>query len=288
MRTSEGKLVFRKAGVYTSLQDRGRFGFAEFGIPDAGCMDVYSAQLANLLLANPPENPCLEIYRGGVEMRFDKDCLVACSGARAGIQAGDKRYTTHQVISIKAGDSVSVREFSQGNWLYMAISGQFLEKEVFGSKSFYFPLTSENRFSKGDTLSYSVGNKTFGSSNCKVKPLDWNDSAKIEAYPGPEFHKLPGYVQEALLSQPFTLSQEQNRMGIHLEETVEHQLDEMLSAPVFPGTVQLTRSGKLIVLMRDAQVTGGYPRILQLTEKSVSRFAQKRPHDKVVFALVNP
>jgi len=45
--------------------------------------------------------------------------------------------------------------------------------------------------------------------------------------------------------------------------------------------VQLTPSGKLIVLMRDAQVTGGYPRVLQLTDYAISRLSQKMLGDEV-------
>ena len=44
---------------------------------------------------------------------------------------------------------------------------------------------------------------------------------------------------------------------------------------MLPGTVQLTPSGRLIVLMRDCQTTGGYPRVLQLTEKAISILSQK-------------
>jgi allophanate hydrolase subunit 2 len=61
----------------------------------------------------------------------------------------------------------------------------------------------------------------------------------------------------------------------------------MLSCPVYPGTVQLTPSGKMIVLMRDAQVTGGYPRILQLSEYAIAVLAQKQPGDKIRFKLVS-
>jgi allophanate hydrolase subunit 2 len=50
--------------------------------------------------------------------------------------------------------------------------------------------------------------------------------------------------------------------------------------------VQLTPSGKIIVLMRDAGVTGGYPRILQLTEDSINQLAQKKTGDSISFQLI--
>ena len=75
-------------------------------------------------------------------------------------------------------------------------------------------------------------------------------------------------------------------MGIQLEELVSNQLEELPTNPVFPGTVQLTPGGKIIVLMRDAGVTGGYPRILQLTEEGQSILAQKKLGESIRFQLL--
>ena len=75
-------------------------------------------------------------------------------------------------------------------------------------------------------------------------------------------------------------------MGIQLEELVSNQLEEVPTNPVFPGTVQLTPGGKIIVLMRDAGVTGGYPRILQLTEEGQSILAQKKLGESIRFQLL--
>ena len=76
-------------------------------------------------------------------------------------------------------------------------------------------------------------------------------------------------------------------MGIRLNEPIKNDLPSMLTSAVLPGTVQLTPSGKLIILMQDAQVTGGYPRVLQLMERSISRLAQKLSDEEVKFELKN-
>ena len=60
----------------------------------------------------------------------------------------------------------------------------------------------------------------------------------------------------------------------------------MLTSAVFPGTVQLTPSGQLIVLMRDCQTTGGYPRIFQLTEAALNSVSQKFVGDKIRFKCI--
>ena len=76
-------------------------------------------------------------------------------------------------------------------------------------------------------------------------------------------------------------------MAYQLKEPLENELTSIITSLVLPGTVQLTPSGKLIILMRDCQTTGGYPRILQLSEDSINRLAQKFTGDKINFILIN-
>jgi len=102
---------------------------------------------------------------------------------------------------------------------------------------------------------------------------------------GPEFDLLSKAQQQKLLSDEFTISNDNNRMGYRLKEPVENDLKSILTSGVLPGTVQLTPSGKLLVLMRDCQVTGGYPRVLQLTGQSINQLAQKTTSDRIKFEL---
>ncbi|MBT8302888.1 MAG: biotin-dependent carboxyltransferase family protein, partial [Bacteroidia bacterium] len=89
--------------------------------------------------------------------------------------------------------------------------------------------------------------------------------------------------QDKLFNQEFTISNTHSRMGYQLNEFLENDLKSILTSHVLPGTVQLTPSGKLLVLMRDAQTTGGYPRVLQLSESAINLMAQKNTNDKISF-----
>jgi allophanate hydrolase subunit 2 len=70
-------------------------------------------------------------------------------------------------------------------------------------------------------------------------------------------------------------------------QNIENHLEPIITSAVLPGTVQLTPSGKLIILMRDCQTTGGYPRVLQLKEASINVLAQKLTGHAVQFKLEN-
>ena len=72
-------------------------------------------------------------------------------------------------------------------------------------------------------------------------------------------------------------------MGYQIKETVPNNLESTLSTVVLPGTVQLTPLGKMIILMRDCQTTGGYPRILQIAEASINHLAQKRQFEQISY-----
>ena len=84
---------------------------------------------------------------------------------------------------------------------------------------------------------------------------------------------------------PFTVSDHNNRVGYRLKECLENNLPSILTSAVMPGTVQLTPSGKCIILLQDCQVTGGYPRILQLSDIAIARVSQKISGDKIQFRL---
>ncbi|WP_158861403.1 5-oxoprolinase subunit C family protein [Lunatibacter salilacus] len=288
MRLCKGEISIIKAGPFTSVQDAGRFGYADFGIPTAGFMDAISAGIANLLLGNQACAPCLEVFAGGLALKIDQPCLLVAAGADADIQVGGQVFRTHQPFTLKPGEVLKISPFRSGQWLYFAFTAKFEVPAPFESKSFYFPITSKSRFHDGDKVVMHFSMPEYSPTNCRVGIRDWKLFRSLEVFAGPEFHLLSVYNQETLTHKSFSLSSMQNRLGIQLNEPLEHNLPEILSSPVFPGTVQLTPSGKLIVLMRDAQITGGYPRILQLTETSISLLAQKRPGESVTFSLLPP
>ena len=92
--------------------------------------------------------------------------------------------------------------------------------------------------------------------------------------------------KEQLLGGEFKLAKEHDRMACQLEPAIDGHALNMITSATLPGTVQLTPAGKLMVLMRDGQTTGGYPRILMLDEASLNRMGQKRFGDIVTFSLV--
>ncbi len=281
MKISKGNILIKKPGTYSSIQDKGRWGFEDKGIPRAGCMDMLSARLANLMLEQEEIFPCLEIYMGGVEFVVESGrCQVCFIGAATKITKNGDVFEPGMLMELQQGDKVEIPPFQTGQWLYMALRGRFETPEVLGSHSFFYPLTDKARLDPGDRLGFNSA-EFLPARHSYLGERIVHDPDQINVYPGPDFEKL--VEKERLFSDPFTVSRQQSRMGIMLEEKLENRLEDPLSSPVFPGTVQLTPGGKLIVMMRDAQVTGGYPRILEIDEKDIGKLAQKRPGEKFYF-----
>jgi allophanate hydrolase subunit 2 len=139
---------------------------------------------------------------------------------------------------------------------------------------------------KGDFIFYAKAKEDVSTSKSLIKINKPHfESVILECFKGPEFDLLNEHQQKKIQTQLFTISKDNNRMGYKLNEILANNLPQILTSAVLPGTLQLTPSGKLIVLMRDCQVTGGYPRILQLNEASIHKLAQKTTNNRLRFEL---
>lgn len=265
-----------KSGFYTTIQDTGRFGHSAYGVPVSGAMDSYSSQFANAILGNTKDAALLEITMTGPTLHFLEPTIIAISGANLQPKLNNRPIKMNLSIIIETNDILSFGRFNSGFRVYVAIKNGFLSETVLGSRSLYKPITRASRIMTNDTLDYSSIGDNRKQLNAHVKYRNDNiEDDVLDVYSGPEFDALPIKTQHQLLVTSFSVSKHNNRMAYQLEPAFENPLNPILTAPVLPGTVQLTPAGRLIVLMRDCQTTGGYPRVFQLTEKAISVLSQK-------------
>jgi biotin-dependent carboxylase-like uncharacterized protein len=278
-----GKLIILKPGFQTSIQDQGRFGYRNFGVPVSGAMDQHHATLANLLVRNTPENPLIEITLSGPEIEFFDQTFIAITGADISPEIDGKTIDLNKMISIEAGLVLNFGKLQYGVRAYIGIHGLSAEKSM-GSCSQYPEITSKSKLEKGDWLKFQKtadANPAF----TKVK-IDRRFFEILDVFPGPEFDSIDQNTISRLLAQRITIK-ENNRMGYQLEPSENlTNTSSIITSNVVPGTVQLTPAGRLIVLMRDGQVTGGYPRIFQLTEKSINQLSQKQAGTPIQLRLI--
>lgn len=275
-----------KSGFYTTIQDSGRFGYQEYGVPHAGVMDDYAFKLANSILDNNTDDAVLEITMTGPTLEFTVDSVICITGADMSPKLNDITIKLNHSILLKAGDVVSFGKLNYGFRAYIAVKGGLLSELIMNSRSFYKNITKSAVVLKNDLLLVKKQQSQIKIANASIK-INTNHfiSNTLEVFKGPEFEQLEAKEQEFLLATQFTISKNHSRMAYQLEEVVENQLSAIITSFVLPGTVQLTPSGKLIVLMKDCQTTGGYPRVLQLSEHSMNLLSQKQTNNFVHFRL---
>ena len=274
-----------KAGFYTTVQDSGRFHFRNKGVPVSGVMDEMTVFKVNSLLENEVSAAVLEITMTGPTLMFEEESYIALGGAEMSATLNNLPIQNYKVYQIEVGDILSFGRLDKGFRSYLGVRGGFTSKEILGSRSFYKPITKVNRLRDNDVVPF-IYNKLFQPKISEIKVDSFLDDYKLEVSKGPEFYLLTDRHLEEIFSKSFTVAHENNRMAYQIKETISSHEMSMLTSATLPGTVQLTPAGKLIVLMKDGQTTGGYPRILQLSDKAICILAQKRGGDRVSFKLV--
>ena len=273
------------SGIYISIQDLGRKAMSNFGISSGGAMDFHSFSLANSIVGNNQNAACLEVTFGSGKFLFDENIQICLTGADFNPMINGELVGMNKPIQIGEGDVLSFGKRKYGVYTYIGIKGGIQSERVLNSRSQFKHITSKFRLEKGDIIPFDFDNNESAEANCQLDTVDVFDGNRMDCFPGPEFHLLND-DQKRQLTRQFKLSKNCNRIGVVLEEEIPNDFPQLLSSGVLPGTVQLTPSGKLIVLMRDCQTTGGYPRILQLDGFSVNKLSQKFTDDYIRFSLM--
>lgn len=272
------------AGLVTILQDQGRFGSRSMGVPISGTMDGHSAKLANALVGNASEAAVVECVLMGPKLLFKENALIAITGAHFQPAIDGKPVQLNKSIKVPKGTILNLGSAVNGMYGYISIQGGFVSETILGSQSFYKGITKKATLEKEDVLEFNTASKFSEVPKVNLEPFDF-DQQIIEVFAGPEFKKLSASQQNLLLQSDYKIASQSNRMATVFEGESGVGVSEILTAPVQPGTVQITPSGKLIILMRDAQTTGGYGRIFQLSEKAIHQLSQQRPGTSISFRL---
>jgi len=277
-------IVILHPGIYCSVQDQGRFGHTKIGVPQAGCADTYAAKMANVLLKNHEKDALIEITFGQGEFKFTSDTYICLTGGDFSPKLNGKLIKMQSVFFIKKDSVLSFGKRVYGARVYLSVQGGIQTKTVYGSRSFFDGITQQ-KLGKGAMLPILPIQKYADNNFSRVRVSEKHfTTIYLPCLKGPEFFKL-NQEQQRKLFTPFSISDDNNRVGYRLKESLENNLSSILTSAVLPGTVQLTPSGKCIILLQDCQVTGGYPRILQLSEIAIARVSQKITGDKIQFIL---
>ena len=252
-------LSILRPGLFTTVQDLGRWGLQSRGVPVSGAMDWYSHRLANGLLKNDSTMATLEVTLMGPHVRFDAGSAFAVAGAVFDLTLDDVPVEMNTAIEARPGAVLKFGPRRYGARAYLAVNGGVDVPEVLGSRSTH-ALTGMGGYEgrslrAGDTIRVGGGSDGPGPTKAITsRPLPLTDShARLRMIPADQ--RLAAH----LAGRRFRVSTRSDRMGYRLEgPTIDAAPGEMVSVAIPTGAIQVPPTGQPILLMNDHATTGGY------------------------------
>jgi len=277
-------------GGFTMVQDNGRFGYQQMGIPVCGVLDSFASKGANILVGNDENQAVLEITVMGPSLEITKQMDIALTGAKMGMTLNDKPIEQWKSIRVNPGDILTISQIQSGCRSYLAFSGGLKVPKIMGSFSTYVggkiggfmgrPLQ------KGDILQTNdaqVLNKPR-SFPCDYIPA-YLPNIVVRAILGPQDDYFDQGII-ALFETEYMVTAKANRMGYRLQGAPVYikkgMPQSIVSEPSMPGSIQIPPDEQPIILLVE-QTVGGYAKIATVISTDLSKVAQTTPGDTIRF-----
>jgi biotin-dependent carboxylase-like uncharacterized protein len=281
-------------GGYTTIQDKGRFGYQQMGVPISGALDAFAFRAANLLVGNLKNAAVMEITVMGPRLEIAVEADMAVTGAEIGMTLNDQPVEGWMSFRVKPGDILDIQQVKSGCRAYLAISGGIDVTEVMGSRSTYVGgkiggfhgrvLQAGDVLKCGETKRLAAVRKT---------PADmipaYPSEIVIRAIPGPQDDFFQAGL-DIIFQSDFMVSTKADRMGYRLQgpkvELRKGMPKSIISEPTMPGGVQIPADEQPIILMVE-QTVGGYTKIVTVISVDLPKVAQATPGDTIRFEKVS-
>lgn len=282
----------QNGGLFTTVQDMGRYGYQRYGVPVSGAMDQFALRVANLLVGNQEGAASLEITFIGPSLRLLSDAVIAITGGDLDPRANDRPLAMWRAVTVPGGSVLSFGGMRDGVRAYLAIAGGIDLPPVLGSRSTYTRSRIggvEGRALKvGDRLGVAEESPRDGVEG-KDLPHDlvptYGHTHLLRVVLGPQDDAFTPEGIHTFLSSTYTVTPQSDRTGYRLEgPRVQHKRSADIISDGIPfGAVQVTGDGMPIVLLADRGTTGGYAKIATVISVDIPRLAQAAPGDTIAF-----
>ena len=285
-------LVVEDAGLLTTVQDTGRWGYQHYGVSVSGAMDPTAHRRANRLVGNPPDAATLEITLVGPLLRFETAMRIGVAGAAFELRLDACAVSTETLLHAEPGQTLVFGRRTAGARAYLAAAGGLAVPRVLGSRSTHLRSGMgglEGRALRaGDRL--AVGSSR-GAPRREPPGARWGrrlplGGARVRVLPGPHAGLFDPAALRRLETARYTIRPESDRMGYRLDGAPIAGPEglSLLSQGLPIGAVQAVPSGGIIVAMADRQTAGGYPRVATIITADIPVLGQLAPGDWIEFA----
>lgn len=291
-----GSLKIYNPGLLTTIQDAGRIGYGQYGIPAAGAMDTLSLQLANMLVGNDRYEAALEITFIGPEIEFGMNLIIAITGGNLTPKINGKEIEMYSTIYVNRGDVLSFGSMKSGCRAYLAVAGGFNVQEVMESKATYLRGNlggfKGRKLRMGDVLpvNIDISYKYLGSRKVPEDLIpQYVNQYRARVIMGSEDDRFTEEGIRTFFSSEYVLTNQCDRMGYRLSGAkIKHKRGaDIISGGITFGAIQIPGHGEPIIMMADRQTTGGYTKIANVISVDIPCLAQLKAGDKVLFEKIN-
>lgn len=273
------------SGIFTTLQDQGRRGYMHLGITESGAMDEYAYLWSQKLLDNKNCN-ALEVMVG-LKLKVQKETTIAICGADLSFEINGYPQPIWQTYCLKAGDILSFSKRVSGQRAYLAVKEGFHAPKKYGSYSTTLKESIGSKLQKDDVLEFD------SYENYPIKRLQKRYIPNYKnflilrlllSYQNDYFSKDE---QEKFFNNNYEITLESNRMGAKLKgEDIYSDKGGIISEGIAFGSVQIPQDGQPILLLKERQTIGGYPKIGTVLSIDCFRFSQLSIGDSVRFETI--
>lgn len=285
-----------KPGMYTTIQDVGRYNYQKSGMSVAGAMDQFSLRVANILVGNSDGEACVEITIMGPKIKFNGDALIAVAGANLQPMINNEAINMWSGVKVLDGDVLSFGTAKSGCRGYIAIASGIDVPEVMGSKSTYVKGKVggfEGRILRaGDEIKIRSSEENNFTGIVKLPtefiPM-YNKDNTVRVVLGPQDDYFTENGVNTFFSSHYEVTNEVDRMGYRLSGSkITHKTGaDIISDGITMGSVQVPGHGSPIIMMADRQTTGGYTKIATVITPDINIVGQLKPGDSISFKSID-
>jgi 5-oxoprolinase (ATP-hydrolysing) subunit C len=276
-------------GALATVQDLGRKGALKWGVGVSGAMDDLALSCGNVLLDNAEDAAAVEIQIFPFQIRFLEDTAFAVTGADCSAKLDEVMLLPWWVHTVRAGQVLHLglprRDVWAASRAYLCLAGGVEVPPVLGSRSTQlrgaFGGLDGRALRPGDRIAAGNARQAIatGFGLCPpaiAMPLMVDGLPALRVLPAAEYDAYPPAARNTFWEERWRITPQSDRYGFRLEGTplIPSAPIELRSHGIVPGVIQVPPGGQPIVQMRDAQPSGGYPKIGTVIEADLWRLGQ--------------
>lgn len=281
-----------KSGFLTLLEDAGRFGFSDIGITTSGVMDDYAYRSVNRLLENNEDTNVLEITFVGLKLQSTLNSVICVCGADMGFKINAIEMPLWKTLRIKKDDIIEFTHHENGQRVYLGVKDGFIIKKEFNSNATTLREkiggVNGGRIIDGDFLPCNPYMQKLNNMLIPSLIPQYENHLTLRVILGYQEEYFSKEEKKKFFNQTFTISNEFNRMGCKLKgKAIVPRQGGIISEGITFGAIQIPNDGQPIILLKERQTIGGYPKIGSVLSIDCYKLSQMQPNMTITFQEIS-